>query len=126
MNPNDETTMICWGSQAHPNLRARFQKELMMNQIILNAIHNCELLTFTYDGYRRVVEPHTYGMSTTGKESLRAYQVEGRHVSRHNQPWHLFTVSKIVGLSSAGTGFDGPRHDYKRNDSVMQHIYAQL
>jgi hypothetical protein len=29
MNPNDETAMICWGSQAQPNLRATKESKKM-------------------------------------------------------------------------------------------------
>lgn len=97
-----------------------------MNQTIINAIRNCEQLTFSYDGLQRVVEPHTYGVTTTGKESLRAYQVQGGHVSGHNQPWHLFTISKMIGLRSTGSKFQGSRQGYKRQDTAMQRIYAQL
>lgn len=97
-----------------------------MNSVIIHAINNCELLSFTYDGYARIVEPHAYGVTTAGKEILRAYQIEGGHASNHNQPWHLFSVSKVVGLSSTRRGFSGARHGYKCNDSAMQSIYAQL
>ena len=97
-----------------------------MNSTIIQAIYNCELLSFSYDGYTRVVEPHAYGVSTAGKTILRSYQVEGGHASGHSQPWHLFSLSKIVGLSSTGRKFSGARHDYKRNDSAMLKIYAQL
>ena len=78
-----------------------------MNSVIIHAINNCELLSFTYDGYARIVEPHAYGVTTAGKEILRAYQIEGGHASNHNQPWHLFSVSKVVGLSSTRRGFSG-------------------
>lgn len=98
-----------------------------MNQIIINAIRNKQTLSFTYDGQPRVVEPHTCGVTTTGKESLRGYQVQGGHASSHgNQPWHLFTASKMVGLQCNGNTFNGASQGYKRTDSAMQQIYAQL
>lgn len=98
-----------------------------MNQIIINAIRNKQTLSFTYDGQPRVVEPHTYGVTTTGKESLRGYQVQGGHATSHsNQPWHLFTASKMVSLQGNGNTFNCARQGYKRTDSAMQQIYAQL
>lgn len=97
-----------------------------MNSTIINAIRNRQLLSFTYDGYARVVEPHTYGETSAGKETVRAYQIEGGHVSGIPQPWHLFTVSKMRGLTNAGMSFPGPRPDYNRDDKAMAHIYAQL
>ena len=98
-----------------------------MNQTIISAIRNLQTLSFTYDGESRIVEPHTYGVTTTGKESLRAYQTQGGHASSHrNEPWHLFTISKMVGLKTTGNTFSGSRQGYKRTDSAMQDIYAQL
>lgn len=97
-----------------------------MNQDIINAIKKREQLTFRYDGLQRIVEPHTYGVTTTGKESLRAYQVQRGHVSGHNQPWHLFTISKMVDLHTTGSKFQSARPGYKRQDKAMQQIYAQL
>lgn len=44
---------------------------------ITAAIHHRNLLTFVYDGFRRTVEPHTYGMDKKGHMALRAYQVSG-------------------------------------------------
>jgi hypothetical protein len=85
-----------------------------------------EMLSFNYDGYSRIVEPHTYGITKTGKETLRVYQVKGGHASGHSEPWHLFTVSKMIGLKAAGQSFPSPRADYNRSDSAMQTIYAQL
>ena len=48
----------------------------MMNQTIINAINNMEILSFTYKGNPRVVEPHAYGMGSDGDDLLRAYQAE--------------------------------------------------
>lgn len=98
-----------------------------MNQTIISAIQNQQTLSFYYDGQPRIIEPHTYGVTTTGKESLRGYQIQGEHASSHgNQPWHLFTVSKVVDLQCTGKAFNGARQGYKRSDSAMLQIYAQL
>jgi len=49
-----------------------------MNQTIINAINNIEILSFIYKGKGnpRVVEPHAYGMGSDGDDLLRAYQSE--------------------------------------------------
>ena len=44
---------------------------------ISSAIHDRHLLSFTYDGFPRVVEPHCYGTDKKGHPALRAYQVQG-------------------------------------------------
>lgn len=98
-----------------------------MNQLIINAIKNKQTLSFYYDGESRVVEPHVYGLTTAGKESIRAYQIQGGHATSHgNQPWHLFTVAKMEGLKCTNINFSSARSGYKRQDSAMQIIYAQL
>ena len=97
-----------------------------MNPTIAKAIVNRELISFTYNGYPRLVEPHTYGLSSTGKESLLAYQVKGGHASGHNEPWHLFNIAKMAGVVSTGRLFTGPRDSYKRTWPPMRAIYIQL
>ncbi len=52
-----------------------------MKQTIIDAIKGRNLLEFSYDGHQRVVEPHTFGVSTKGNDSLSAYQVEGQVIT---------------------------------------------
>lgn len=47
---------------------------------IKTAIQNKQLLSFIYDGYPRVVEPHTYGLDKKGHPALRTYQIRGGSV----------------------------------------------
>jgi len=98
----------------------------MMNQTIINAINNMEVLSFTYKGNPRVVEPHAYGMGSDGDDLLRAYQVGGYSSSGRLPKWRLFEVNKIYNFSPTGEKFNGARLGYHRNDQVMDHIYAQL
>jgi len=97
-----------------------------MNQTIINAIQQKKLLSLSYDGITRTVEPHAYGVSKKGNELMRCYQVEGGHNSDKSHDWELLTVSKIIALSDTGKNFAGARPDYKRDDKAMQTIYAQL
>ena len=97
-----------------------------MNNEIVEAIENYNLLEFQYDGHYRVVEPHTYGVSTKGNDTLSAYQVEGTS-DRGNVPdWKQFTISKIVGLKKLDENFSGTRDGYTKGDSRMSEIYAEL
>jgi hypothetical protein len=98
----------------------------MMNQTIINAINNMEILSFTYKGNHRIVEPHAYGMGSDGDDLLRAYQVGGYSSSGRLPKWRLFEVNEIDNLSLTGEKFDGVRPNYNRNDKVMDRIYAQL
>ena len=97
-----------------------------MRQMIIQAIRDRELVTFNYDGYPRTVEPHSYGQSSKGEELLRAYQVAGGSSSGSVQSWRLFKVEQINGFHQDGQQFSGPRPSYKRNDSALDIIYAQL
>ncbi|KFN38235.1 hypothetical protein KN63_05030 [Smithella sp. F21] len=97
-----------------------------MNHTIINAIQQKKLLSLSYDGITRTVEPHAYGVSSKGNELLRCYQVRGGHGSEKPHDWDLLTVSKIVALTDTEEHFSGARPDYKRDDKAMQTIYAQL
>lgn len=93
---------------------------------IASAIQNLQLLSFTYDGYSRLVEPHTYGIDTKGHAALRAYQVRGGSESGEYVGWKLFHVSEMRGLTVLQEHFAGARPKYKRGDSTFSTIYAQL
>lgn len=94
--------------------------------MIPTAIHNKQLLSFTYDGYSRTVEPHTYGVDTKGHRALRAYQVGGGSDSGEFTGWKIFHVNEMRGLSTLPAQFAGPRHGYKRGDKAFSAIHAQL
>ena len=97
-----------------------------MRNTIIGAIHQKKLLSLSYDGITRTVEPHAYGVSSKGNELLRCYQVRGGHNSEKPHTWDLLTVSKIIALTDTGENFASARPDYKQNDKAMQTIYAQL
>ncbi len=91
-----------------------------------SAIHNRQLISFTYDGLPRVVQPATFGQTTTGKLSLCACQIDGS--SRRNTPpcWELYTVAKIVGPAFHGTVFSNfAQPGYTRFDSAFTRIIAE-
>ena len=96
----------------------------MLNAII-NAIRNRQVLTFTYSGLVRVVEPHAVGMSSAGNDVLRCYQTAGGHVVPGHE-WDFCLLSKIRGLQPTGQSFIGSRPGYKRDDAHMTLIYEQI
>jgi hypothetical protein len=96
-----------------------------MNATIADAIRTKKVLSLTYDGMARVVEPHAYGVSSTGSELLRCYQVGGDHRENgHN--WDMLTVSKIVGLVATGATFYSAREGYWHGDKKMARVYVEL
>lgn len=93
---------------------------------ISSSIKNLQLLSFTYDGFSRVVEPHTYGIDTKCHAALRAYQVRGGSESGEYVGWKLFHVNEMHGLTVLQEHFAGARPKYKRGDSAFSTIHAQL
>jgi len=94
-------------------------------QTIIEAIRTKSVLTFTYSGLHRVVEPHAVGISRAGHDSLRCYQISGGHVARGHE-WDFCTVSQISDLVTTETNFAVARPGYARDDKHMTTIYEQL
>ena len=97
-----------------------------MKDTLCDAISNRRILSFTYDGLPRVVEPHLLGDRTTGKMGLSAYQIDGQSKSNTVPDWRPFTVSKIQDLEVTGRSFSGTRPGYNPNDSRMTVIHCRL
>lgn len=94
--------------------------------LIIDAIENRKILEFYYDENHRIVEPHTVGISKTGKEMLSAFQTEGGS-NRGSVPcWGQFSLSKIENLQVLDESFSGTRPGYTRDDSRMDEIFAEL
>lgn len=92
-----------------------------MNQMLVLAIQRRRRLHFLYNGRTRLVEPQCYGIGRRGTELLRAHQLQGG-----NEREPLFDVSKILDLQWVDESFDRPGPNYKRDDSAMETIFAQL
>lgn len=91
---------------------------------ICQAIQNKKVIEFNYDGLQRIVEPHTYGVSSAGNDVLSAYQIRGQ--SNSGLPdWKLFTVDKISGLIILDETFTAEQ-GYTRGDSRMTSIYCEI
>jgi predicted DNA-binding transcriptional regulator YafY len=92
-----------------------------MNEVLVRAIKHKQRLRFLYNETPRLVEPQCYGIGARGTELLRAHQLKG---GQQREP--LFNVSKIVDLEVLNEVFDRPGPNYKKNDSAMKTIFAQL
>ena len=92
-----------------------------MNPVIVQSIAEKRRLRFSYHGRMRLVEPQCYGEGHKGTELLRVHQIQG---GTQREP--LFDVSKIEDLVLLDEVFTRPGPNYKRGDSAMKTIYAQL
>jgi hypothetical protein len=97
-----------------------------MHRTIVNAIRNLHVLSLTYGGIPRRVEPHAYGVNTHGNEVLRCYQAAGSHASDKPHEWDLLLIFKMSALVDTGEHFSGARPGYRRGDKAMLPIYAEL
>lgn len=95
-----------------------------MERIITEAIENYKLIEFNYKDEIRVVEPYTFGVSSTGKDVLSAYQVEGGSTSSDDLGWRLFSIGKIENIKISDTSFQPTRDGYNPDDSRMKNIYV--
>jgi hypothetical protein len=98
----------------------------MENQTISQAIGGRNLLSFSYHGLPRVVEPHAYGTSTRGNDVIRCFQIGGESESGEAFGWKLMLVDEIEQLTVLEARFAGPRDGYKQGDRGMSRIYRQL
>jgi len=92
-----------------------------MNQIIVDAINGKRRLSFIYNGRTRIVEPQCYGIGSKGTELLRVHQIQG---GVQREP--LFDVSQMRDLTALDQHFTQPGPNYKKNDTAMTTIIAQL
>lgn len=97
-----------------------------MNQTIVSAIQEKKCLSFMYNGHHRVVEPHCYGITTSGDEVLRCYQIRGGSSSGIVPDWKMMTIDKISVLTLTQDEFLGPRNEYKKGDKYMTRIFCEL
>lgn len=91
---------------------------------IKQAITNKKIIEFFYDGKQRIVEPYLIGTTSTGKQSLRAYQIGG-HSNSKMPSWKLFTIMKISNVKVTENTFS-KRSDYNPNDKGMNRILHRV
>ncbi|HEU4470176.1 MAG TPA: hypothetical protein VFR58_03760 [Flavisolibacter sp.] len=96
-----------------------------MDALISFAIENKKLLSFSYDGYFRIVEPHCYGITSTGKEAIRAFQADGDS-SDGKLGWKIFDLGRTEKLKLLDHTFNSAREGYSKGDKAMKRIFIEL
>lgn len=91
--------------------------------IFVDAIEKKQQLSCVYHGKPRIIEPQCYGVGRPGRELLRVHQRQQLQPGQEPEP--LFTAADIENPQVIGT-FTKPGPNYKRNDSAMVEIFAQL
>ena len=93
---------------------------------ICDAINNLTLISFSYHGHNRVVEPHTYGVDKGGHLALSAYQVRGSSRKGRLPDWRIFHDNDMQFVSVLQETFEGPRDGYKKGDKRFSTIHCEL
>lgn len=94
--------------------------------LLISAINGRDVLKFSYEGYVRIVEPQTYGMSYTGRYVLRGYQTSGESRSGQSRIAKLFDLAKISKLEKTGEHFKEALSSHNPQDSAMKVVFAAL
>ncbi|MCK9201999.1 MAG: hypothetical protein M0P59_13530 [Gallionella sp.] len=82
-----------------------------MENIIIAAIKEKKVLSFTYSGHARIVEPHVYGINE-GARQLLGFQIRGGSSSGGALPeWRRFKISAMQNLQILNESFPS-RRDY--------------
>ena len=97
-----------------------------MKNLIIEAIENKKTLEFNYQGFYRIVEPHTLGVFNNGNILLIAYQTDGESKSRKAPFWSTFLINEIEDLLILEDTFLEPREGYKKGDARFMEIYCEL
>jgi predicted DNA-binding transcriptional regulator YafY len=95
-------------------------------KMIIDAIRNRKVVEFSYNGQPRIVEPQTYGISTTGHPILRGYQRAGGSISGYTRGLRLFELAKISELRQTGERFAQAQPGHNPNDSAMSKVIVSL
>ncbi|MBQ9240543.1 MAG: hypothetical protein IJ164_04280 [Duodenibacillus sp.] len=90
------------------------------------AIRLRHVVTFTYDGLPRTVEPFLLGVTTAGNPALRGYQTAGLSQSGKVPGWHLFLLHKIPEIAMTQEEFSGERAQYNPADRGMSSIGVHI
>ncbi len=88
---------------------------------IIAAIKAKRRVAFTYHGRRRVAEPQCLGVTATDAETLRGYLC--RRAAGFPS---AFRRRQDVGLHRPRRAFHEARANYKKGDSAMKTIFAEL
>jgi len=98
--------------------------EQNVDKLIREAIGEKHLLQFVYQGKKRVVEPHDYGIYK-GSVKLLAYQVGGSSSGRIPN-WRWIEVDQIADIELLSRTFTGGRPTPTGQHHQWEVLYARV
>ncbi|MGY3449777.1 hypothetical protein [Bradyrhizobium sp. USDA 4353] len=93
-----------------------------MDKLICQAIAARKVISFTYEGRLRTVEPHTLGYSLKGIMTLSAWQLSGGSAI----DWRDYHCSKMANLSVTDQQFSGPRPGYNPHPATFSSVLCRI
>lgn len=90
-----------------PQRASNVQSASQRDQLLRTAITQRRLIEVVYNGKRRIVEPHDYGIHN-GSAKLLGYQIAGESSGRLPN-WRWMEVDQISGLKILDQTFPGGR-----------------
>ncbi len=97
----------------------------MSHSVLCEAIRTKRCVELRYDGYRRLVEVHAYGVTKAGHDIMLVWQVSGGSVHSEPTNWKMLRLDETSGVSLSTETSQAPRTDYRRGNKAMQTIYCQ-
>jgi hypothetical protein len=132
---NRELGTVCWpnGADLDPvvlysivtgieHTRLNDRRSTSARDLLFLAIENRRLISFEYQGYPRVAEPHDYGIMNRVR-TLLVYQVRGESKTRNVPGWKHIRESEIRELQVLDEHFPGgrtvPSGQHKKWDKIL-------
>lgn len=94
--------------------------------ILMKGLYERRCISLRYDGFVRVVEPYTIGVSRAGNPVVRVWQVSGGSHSGRSSGWRLLEIYKISNASVIDATFQPTRLGYNPNDKDMLQVYHTI
>jgi hypothetical protein len=100
---------------------SRKERATAVINVIYEAIGDRCILTFSYKGKERTVEPYIVGYDDRDKLVLSAVQLAGGS----GVGFRSFDVNEMSGAAKTGRRFSGTHPDYNPRDPYFAHILRQ-
>lgn len=94
--------------------------------ILREALAARSVVTFTYKGQARTVEPHALGKASDDKPALLAWQTAGGSNTEPPPGWRVFIVAEMADLKVTDKKFEKPRADYSAKARGLKSVEAEV
>ena len=97
-----------------------------MHHLICDAIRSRHLLRFVYDGYERIIEPHSYAINSANHEVVSGWLIGGWTKTETEPGWRNYLVQEMHDVHVLAESFPGPRPGFNPRAPRIRQIFCQL